>query len=542
MAATIPVSPLFAALPAALDGLCVRVVDGDGAVIGLAGTPDATRIEGHGSGVTAWAPRGRKAFARALGSGATMVFSFATERAARYEPLLGALGDVLMEKHHVEQDVESMNLSALAMLEEISMLVDTMPKLAAGTSEQKVAELALVELVVAAGVERALYVRRQHDQCEILVQVCMDRGGRQATVVPYKGPAIVSEDDGLLWRALRSDRADLFAEVPAGGRLGAPGSPESLARRQIVVVPVRYGDGGQVQTLGALVVMDKRDQSYAHRTVLGTPETKLATQIALMLGSMLGARKRTELDEELKTAKQIQRQILPDRPPAAPGIEFAGRVKNSGAVGGDYFDFVRMSDDRTLVVVADVSGHNLASGMIMVSARATLRALAMRHAAVGRVFDDLAKSLFDDLTRTERFITAVGAMVAPRERAVELVNAGHNDSLVFRAATGAVERIPSEDTVLGFLPAPKHDVRRETLQEGDVLLLYTDGATEATAPDGRMFGEEGLERVLIASAAGSAQQILDAVLGAVDQFADKSAESDDITAVVIKATARNGEA
>lgn len=541
MAAVVDDTEVLATLATALAGVSLRLVDESGAVVRLIGDADKTRIEGVGDAVTARAPAGRVALVRAIGGAHTAVFSYAGERDAELRPFLLALVEVLRARHRVEQDMDSMDTSAAALLEELSMY-DTLPKLATGQSEQEIAEMGLKALVVAAGVERALYLRRQHDQCEILVQVCMDDSGFRAVPVPYAGRPVIAEDQGSVWRALRSDKASAFEEVPAGGRLGAEGSPEALARCQVITIPVRYGDGPQRETLGALMVMDKRGNSYAHRTELGSHEIKLATSIAAMLGSVLGTRKGAELDKELKTAKQIQSQILPDRPARAHGLDFAGRAISCGvSAGGDYFDYLKMSDDRVLVVVADVSGHDLASGMIMVSARATLKALAKRHASVGRVFDDFAATLFDDLARTERFITAVGAMISPRDRSLEIVNAGHNDSMIYRAATGQVQRIPSADTVLGFLPVTRHEVCREVLHDGDVLLLYTDGVTEATAPDGTMLGERRLERLLAAAAGGSATEILEAVLGAVDEFVDRSGDSDDITAVVIKAVRVDGE-
>ena len=97
-----------------------------------------------------------------------------------------------------------------------------------------------------------------------------------------------------------------------------------------------------------------------------------------------------------------------------------------------------------------------------------------------------------------------------------------------------VERFPSEGTILGFLPDDTHDLRRATLDEGDVLLLYTDGVVEATDPSGEMLGEERLAEMLREAAGGTASEVLEAVFGAVDEFSNQSPKSDDVTAVVIK--------
>jgi sigma-B regulation protein RsbU (phosphoserine phosphatase) len=153
------------------------------------------------------------------------------------------------------------------------------------------------------------------------------------------------------------------------------------------------------------------------------------------------------------------------------------------------------------------------------------------------VFDALAVALFDDLTQTERFITAAAVTLAERQQQIELVNAGHNPTMIYRAASGQVEEIFGADTVLGFLPEPTHEVVETRLSPGDVLLLYTDGVTEAVDANGEMFEEVRLREVLQQAAAGSAEDILTAVFDAVSHFADKTDKGDDVSAVVVKAVA-----
>src|SRR6185503_19974826 len=110
--------------------------------------------------------------------------------------------------------------------------------------------------------------------------------------------------------------------------------------------------------------------------------------------------------------------------------------RTCGAVGGDYYDFVPMAGGGSLAVLADVSGHTLASGLLMVCARTALRVLAARHDRVVAVFDELTTALHDDLARTERFISAIGVALLPGERRLQVVNAGHCPALVHRARTG----------------------------------------------------------------------------------------------------------
>jgi serine phosphatase RsbU (regulator of sigma subunit) len=247
------------------------------------------------------------------------------------------------------------------------------------------------------------------------------------------------------------------------------------------------------------------------------------------------------MGKELSMARTIQRQVLPDEPARVAGFDVAARYEACGAVGGDYFDYARLADGRTLVAVADVSGHNLASGMVMVAARSTLRALARVHTDAAQLFSGLAAQMHDDLQRTERFLTAAGVALRGGEGAVEYVCAGHNDLLVYRAACDRVERVASQGTILGFLPDFAYEASRIELQAGDCMLLYTDGITEAVDAAGEMFGEERLAGVFAQLAQNrTAQRVVDGIAAELEQFRGGRASDDDVTAVVIRWTGTKG--
>ena len=465
-----------------------------------------------------------------------VAFTFASDQAAELMPFLEGLFSVLTEKEMVELDMESMQTSSLALLEEVSMVGEMLPELPLCSTDLEVAKIGMSALMVASSVERVMFARIEEAGrfAEVVVQFELDSDGTPR-MVPFEGEPFLSEGDGLVWRAARNLGGSAILEsVPPGGFLGQSGSPESLAKNQVIAVPVRYGTVEKTVTLGVLLMMDKCKNAYSNQVHLGSQETKLASSVASMLGSVLGTRKVTELGNEMRMAQTLQQQILPETSPEVDGFDLAGRCTTSGAVGGDYFDFLKLPDGRVMVVVADVSGHNVASGMIMVSARTTLRLLVKSLADPALVFDALAASLFEDLTQTERFITAVAAVIEAGSPRVEFVNAGHNPTMIYRAATGEIEEAFGADTVLGFLPAPEHELLALDLAPGDVALLYTDGVTEALDGNGQMFEEERLRSVLKSSAAGSAEQILESVFESVEEFSGKAEKSDDVSAVVIK--------
>ncbi|MDP6929416.1 MAG: PP2C family protein-serine/threonine phosphatase [Planctomycetota bacterium] len=483
---------------------------------------------------------GRSLFQSQLPDGDRIVLTYSTGCGHGLAPFLGHLLHLIAEKEAVEQDMESINASSLALLEEVSMIGDTLPKLSTGESEERVIEMALKALVVAASVERAVYLRLHDsvDRFDVISQVVAEEGGWNSVAQAWDGEPIVGEDDGIVWRAATGGGKPLLESV-GSGCLGA--GLQELASSEVVAMPVRYGSIAKQTTLGVLLVMDKRANAYSSAERLGSHETKMITGIASMLGAVLGTRKVAELGQELKTANKIQQQILPDHPPEIDGFDVDGRCVNSGAVGGDYFDYLSMPDGRSMVIVADVSGHNLASGMIMVGARASLHALAAQKSGVAEVFDDLARVLHPDLMRTERFITAASVELTPGSSRALLVNAGHNDTLIYRAATGEVERFPSSNTIIGFLQDQDHESCDIDLGIDDVILIYTDGVTEAVNAQEEMFGEERLMELLRRSAGGNARQILSSVFDEVGDFSDPMSLSDDITAVVLKKTSCRGD-
>lgn len=452
-----------------------------------------------------------------------------------WEPLAAALEEYHHTVQGLEQDLESMSISSLALMEESTMMNDVLAKASNCRSDNELALLGLSSLLVATSVERAVFVRfvQPRGCCETVAEVVPDGDGHEAIEDEGFAGQVYHAGDSVLSRILDGAESVLVDAASLREDSG-PEVPGSDAQNEVLAVPVHFGEGDQRQLIGAIVLTDPRDNVYASARRFGTQEIKLAQSVATTLGAAVGQRRVAAVDRELKLAHEIQQQILPQVPALIPGFDLAGRCETPGAIGGDYFDFLPMPDERHLVVVADVSGHNLASGMVMVSARSALRVLASQHSDPSIVFTALHDSIFGDLMRTERFITAAGVAVRPGGEAFEFVNAGHNPPLLYRAATGRVELMKGNDPILGLVAGVQFGMREVDVAPGDVLLLYTDGVTEATSEDGEMFEEERLAAVLRESASGSAAEILDSVFSAVREFADREAEGDDVTAVVLK--------
>jgi sigma-B regulation protein RsbU (phosphoserine phosphatase) len=241
-----------------------------------------------------------------------------------------------------------------------------------------------------------------------------------------------------------------------------------------------------------------------------------------------------EYTHELETARRIQLSLLPEAPPAMRGIRVACRSLPAHHVGGDYYDFFRWDEATLDLVIADVSGHNLGSALIMMETRSVLRAHAYRS---GNACDALAllnELLYDDLTRSELVISMFYAKYSSETRMLSFANGGHNPPLLLRCGQEACRSLDTDGMILGVLRGVDYEEKSMLLQEGDVMLLYTDGVTESFSPAGELFGRERLCRAVYEYRGSPPVGIIDGVLAEVRSFAGGGAFQDDISLVVMK--------
>lgn len=237
---------------------------------------------------------------------------------------------------------------------------------------------------------------------------------------------------------------------------------------------------------------------------------------------------------ELEMARRIQRSLLPEAPPALRGIRIACLSLPAHHVGGDYYDFFRWDEATLDLVIADVSGHNLGSALIMTETRSVLRAHAFRS---GNACDALAllnELLYDDLTRTELVISMFYAKYSSETRMLSYANGGHNPPLLLRCGQEGCRSLDTDGMILGVIRGVDFEEKSMLLQEGDVMLLYTDGITESRNSAGELFGGDRLCRAVHTYRGAPPEGIIDGVLAEVRGFTGGTAFQDDISLVVMK--------
>jgi phosphoserine phosphatase RsbU/P len=238
-------------------------------------------------------------------------------------------------------------------------------------------------------------------------------------------------------------------------------------------------------------------------------------------------------DRDLEIARGIQQGLLPKAPPRIEGFEVAGQSRSCLHVGGDYYDFVPLASGGLGLVVADVSGKGTPASLMMASVHAWLRALAGSESAP-RVLERLNRFVYAS-TETSRYVTLFYAELDPARRRLVYVNAGHVPPFLVRA-DGSEERLRCGGPVLGLLDEVTLEPGELVLGSGDRLVAVTDGVTEAMNPAGLEFGDERVRQALAAGQGETAATTLAGLVGAVDLWAGAVGCSDDLTAVILKAT------
>ncbi len=244
---------------------------------------------------------------------------------------------------------------------------------------------------------------------------------------------------------------------------------------------------------------------------------------------------RQRLEQEMEVARQIQLSMLPKCCPAVLGWQIEAFYQPARSVGGDFYDFLELPGDpvRLGLVIADVSGHGVPAALFMALSRTIIRTVGLAGRGPASALTRSNELVLKD-SQAEMFLTAVYAILELETDRLIYANAGHNRPLWYHAATGAVTELGVRGILLGAFEEIELHEERLDLADGDALVFYTDGVTEAQSPDGEMFGEARLRDVVAANGGASAEDLLAAVVAAVTEFAGEREWGDDVTGVVVK--------
>jgi sigma-B regulation protein RsbU (phosphoserine phosphatase) len=359
---------------------------------------------------------------------------------------------------------------------------------------------------------------------------------------------VLGAESGTIW--LRNDHGELVpaARFPAAGsgptdapaeifsalRDGKPWVSEpSAGEGAAVAVPLPSAEG---EPFGLLALWGRSDdRSYR------TGEVKLLVAIATLTSAFIrndrlasGARRAEARKREDEIARQIHRGLLPHHEPRFPGLDIAGECSAAETVGGDYYGYLQLPDGSLGLAMADISGHGVGAALYMAAAKGALQAEARRILSPSDLLHRTNEALVGDFSRSDLFATTFVARFLPGGRSLEYANGGHNPPLLVRA-DGGVERLDPSGPALGLLRKVGYREESRTLNENDVVVVYTDGLIEARDAGGELYGAQRLEEAATRSRHLDARGILGQLLAEVTEHRGGDPTHDDVTLVVVKA-------
>jgi sigma-B regulation protein RsbU (phosphoserine phosphatase) len=251
--------------------------------------------------------------------------------------------------------------------------------------------------------------------------------------------------------------------------------------------------------------------------------------LALVLGDHISMKR------DIEIAREIQRWLVPRRAPDVPGIDVAFATRPAKTIGGDYYDaFLRSGDGPLLIAVADVAGKSVPAAMLMATFQASLRALASASGTLSELVGGLNRQVCAN-SQAGRFTTAFLAELNPANGDLSYLCAGHNPPILKRE-DGSVERLKSDNIPLGIELKENYKTGFTRVEPRDLLVIYTDGVTEARDEGRNDFGEARLLSIIQLAGQERSALTLSNIMRTLDEFVGAAPQHDDITCMIVRRT------
>jgi sigma-B regulation protein RsbU (phosphoserine phosphatase) len=287
-----------------------------------------------------------------------------------------------------------------------------------------------------------------------------------------------------------------------------------------------------------LIGLRKDGSEFPAEISLGPLETEERKLIISVIRDVTerkrAAAERRNREVQLIAAQRIQQHLLPKAPPSLPGFDIAGALYPMEFAAGDHFDYLTMADGSVGIVVGDVAGHGFASALLMASTRALLRSHVQNGSDAGQILQRTNGVLCREM-EVDRFVTMIFARLDPQQRSLSYASAGHPTGHVIGPSGKAKSCLESTSLPLGVLAETEFPtIGPVPLDDGDVVLMLTDGALDVPSPAGDAFGPERAIAVVHENRSRPAREIVDNLYRAIRDFGDHQPPVDDVTLVVIK--------
>ena len=244
-------------------------------------------------------------------------------------------------------------------------------------------------------------------------------------------------------------------------------------------------------------------------------------------------KKRARLETEVAVARRIQQSLQPSTAFKTDWCEAAGITVPATEVGGDYFDMIKISDNEAVIVIADVSGHGVGAGILSAMTKSALHTELHHTTVPAELMFNLNNAVYQ-VTDKKMFVSFAYLLLDKRTMTAHVATAGHPPIFLIQKSDGAIIEIRTPNLALAVQASTQYTERAVHVNHGDVLILYTDGITEATNDKGEQFGADRLKELISNTERGSSEALSNSIMASVRTFTIKKEFADDATIVVVR--------
>jgi serine phosphatase RsbU (regulator of sigma subunit)/putative methionine-R-sulfoxide reductase with GAF domain len=341
----------------------------------------------------------------------------------------------------------------------------------------------------------------------------------------------IPKSQGIAGWVATKEQPLLVPDVTKDARFGGDVPGSGFVTRDLLCVPMKNAQGKLIGVLQAINHVGGGTFPDSEIALF----QRLADQAAIAIDRERLIREFVEkrkMEQQLNLARDIQTQLWPRSTPELPGYSLFGNSIPAFEVGGDYYDFIPLKDGRVALLMCDVSGKGVGAALIMASLRATLRTQLSQNPDVDLAIQVVNEALFND-TRSTEFVTIFMGVLCPVTHQFTYVNAGHNPPYM-RDADGYITELVPGGPVAGIAHPIDYISNTITIQTGSLLMMFTDGVTEAENMDGEMYDETRLVDFLHANRMLPLEELHANLIAEVDAFQEGMPHSDDITVLILR--------
>jgi sigma-B regulation protein RsbU (phosphoserine phosphatase) len=422
--------------------------------------------------------------------------------------------------------LEAENRRLRQAVEELSIINEVATAVSSTSPLDQVVELIVQKCVKHLKVDQGAVLLFEKQEEAAALRTMVRKVQTNLRTIPYR------LGDQITGWMLKNQQPLVINDFQSDGRFRLPAEAAADVR-SLLCVPLRL----KGRMIGVLSVFNKRGQEEGFSdndqrllAIIGAQSAQVIENARLYEEEKALQR----MQQEVQMAREIQTRLLPKSPPVVPGFDIAGKSVPAQNVGGDYFDFLSFRDGRLGLCLADVSGKGISASLLMANVQATVRGQGALGNSAAQCLHRSNEQLFQS-TDTDKYVTLFYAVLDAAKRELQYSNAGHNPPWLIKA-NNQPTLLKIGGPVLGILPEALFEEATVSLDVGDLLLIYSDGYSEAMNRLFEEFGEDRLLEIAQGNRNATAAELIQRIGEAVHQHCAGAPQTDDMTMIVVRVT------